>query len=137
MHTSPRPRVTAINAPFWEGCNRGVLMLQRCAAEDCARAVFYPRVCCPFCGHGTLYWEQASGAGTVRSVTRVHRPGHDAFLADAPYLFAAVTLAEGPTLYGRLDAGELTLDAIIGRPVRAVFRQVLPDQRLVQFESIP
>lgn len=33
MTAKPAPRVTDINRPFWEGCNAGKLMLQRCRAE--------------------------------------------------------------------------------------------------------
>ena len=52
----PLPRVNAINRPFWEGCNRGELVLQQCDDPACARFVYYPRVCCPYCGGGALSW---------------------------------------------------------------------------------
>ena len=77
----PMPRPTATNRPFFEGCNAGVLRIQRCTAEGCRRPIFYPRVCCPHCGHGTLDWADCSGSGRVISFTVVHRPGHDAVAA--------------------------------------------------------
>ena len=55
----PQPRVTQLNRPFWDGCNNGRLVIQKCRA--CTRAVFYPRVCCPFCKAGDLDWIEASG----------------------------------------------------------------------------
>jgi len=59
----PQPRVTALNRPFWDGCSEGRLLIQHCPA--CAKSIFYPRVCCPFCQHGELDWVQASGNGKV------------------------------------------------------------------------
>lgn len=97
----PQPRVTELNRPFWSGCNEGRLMIQRCAA--CSRAVFYPRVCCPFCQHGELAWMQASGRGKVISHTTIHRTHHDGFNSEAPYVFAAIELEEGPCIFAQLN----------------------------------
>lgn len=124
MTNAPQPKITDINRPFWDGCRTGKLMLQRCTRADCRKFVFYPRVCCPYCGCGELGWEQASGEGRLQSWTVVHRTGHAAFQPEAPYLFAAVTLAEGPVIYARVavlpDAPSLAIDM----PVRVVFPDV-------------
>ncbi len=129
----PMPRPTAVNRPFFEGCNAGVLRIQRCAAPACRRPVFYPRVCCPHCGHGALGWIECSGRGRVISYTVVHRPGHDAFLADAPYVFAAIGLEEGPTLYARVEIAPDAVAGLVGRAVRAVFREYTAGQKLPAF----
>ena len=128
----PNPRMTPINAPFWEGCNDGRLMLQRCAGADCERYVYYPRACCPHCGSGDLDWVEASGRGRVVSWTMVHRPHHAGFGPEAPYVFVAVALAEGPLMYSRL-AGTASED-LIGRSVRAVFVDHGPEQKVPFFE---
>ena len=128
----PNPRKTSINAPFWEGCNDGRLMLQRCAGADCERHVYYPRACCPYCGGGDLDWVEASGQGRVVSWTMVHRPHHAGFGPEAPYVFVAVALAEGPLMYSRLagmPAGDL-----LGRSVRAVFVEHGPGRKVPFFE---
>jgi uncharacterized OB-fold protein len=117
-HPRPLPRETPLNRPFWDGCRAGILRLQRCLA--CKQAVFYPRVCCPHCGNGALEWFDASGRGTLASWTVIHRPGHEAFMADVPYIFAAVTLAQGPILYGRLHLPP-EQSPLIGAPVQTVF----------------
>ena len=128
----PNPRMTPISAPFWEGCNDGRLMLQRCADADCERYVYYPRACCPHCGGGALDWVEASGRGRVVSWTMVHRPHHAGFGSEAPYVFVAVELAEGPLMYSRL-AGTPPED-LIGRSVRAVFVAHGPEQKVPFFE---
>src|SRR5262252_754621 len=38
------------------------------------RAVFYPRVLCPFTGSDKLEWRVSTGAGTVYATTIVHPP---------------------------------------------------------------
>jgi uncharacterized protein len=121
MSEAPQPRITETNRPFWDGCRAGKLMLQRCTDAGCGRFVFYPRVCCPYCGCGELAWQQASGDAILRSWTIVHRPGHAAFLTDAPYVFVAAMLAEGPLMYGRLMVSPDTTSLSIGGKLRVVF----------------
>lgn len=115
----PQPRINDLNRPFWNGCNEGRLMIQRCTA--CRRAVFYPRVCCPFCRHGELEWFQASGKGVVISHTTVHRTHHDGFNAEAPYVFAAIALEEGPCMFGQMLGAPIDGASLIGRAVVAKF----------------
>ena len=132
----PFPRPAPTNRPFFEGCNAGVLRIQRCAAPECRRPVFYPRVCCPHCGGGTLDWIDCSGRGRVISYTVAHRPGHDAFLADAPYVFAAIALEEGPMLYGRVEIAPDAAAGLMSRAVRVVFRDHTPGQKLPAFVPV-
>ena len=117
---APAPRVTALNRPFWDGCDAGELRLQRCVNPACSRAVYYPRVCCPFCQGPDLEWFVASGRGRVITHTTVRRTHHDGFNVYAPYVFAAIELQEGPCLYARLV--DAPIDAtLIGRAVRVRF----------------
>ena len=75
---------------------------------------------------------KASGRGRVVSWTMVHRPHHAGFGPEAPYVFLAVELAEGPLMYSRL-AGTVPED-LIGRSVRAVFVAHGPEQKVPFFE---
>ncbi len=132
----PGPHVTAITRPFWEGCNRGQLLIQKCRAPGCGRCHFYPRVCCPHCGGGELVWEAASGRGRIVSFSRIHRPHHEGFYAEAPYYYIAVCLDEGPMMFSRLRNLPESETALIGREVSVVFVDDLPEQRLPFFELI-
>jgi uncharacterized OB-fold protein len=127
----PQPRVTELNRPFWDGCNAGRLMVQRCLA--CRQAIFYPRVCCPFCQHGELEWVQATGKGKVLSHTTVHRTHHDGFNAEAPYVFAAVALEEGPCVYAQLPGAPADGTSLIGRAVRVEFLPHGPGRNIAAF----
>ena len=130
------PQVTAVNRPYWEGCNRGVLMLQRCLAATCRQYVFYPRVCCPHCRHGALEWVAASGRGRIESYTLVHRPQHATFHDEIPIWFVAVRLDEGPLMYSRLIARPASEAGVLGHAVRVVFGDGTAEQKLPLMELV-
>jgi uncharacterized OB-fold protein len=128
----PQPRVSELSRPDWEGCNQGRLLIQQCRA--CSHAVFYPRVCCPFCHTGQLDWIEASGRGTVISHTTVHRTHHDSFNAEVPYVFAAIKLEEGPCLYAQLLQAPTDGTSLIERPVTVAFVDHGPTQKIPAFQ---
>jgi uncharacterized protein len=57
-------------ASYVEGIEAGELRYQTCAT--CARAVFYPRMLCNWCGSTDIAFQVSRGAGTVYSVTVVN-----------------------------------------------------------------
>jgi uncharacterized OB-fold protein len=126
----PQPRVNEVTRPFWEGANSGALMIQRCG--NCRRAVFYPRVCCPFCKAPDPPWERASGRGRVVSHTTVRRTHHDGFNADAPYVFAAIELDEGPCIYAQVPGAPLE-ESLVGRVVAVDFVEHGPGRMMPVF----
>lgn len=113
----PQPRVTQLTKPFWEGASERRLMIQRCARPECGKAVFYPRVCCPFCQGAELNWFEASGKGQIISHTTVRRTHHDGFNAEAPYVFAAVALEEGPCVYAQIPGAPTDGPSLVGKAV--------------------
>jgi len=77
------------------------------------RYVFFPRIAEPGTGAMDLEWVEASGLGTVYSVTivRVKPPAQ-------PYNVVLVDLAEGPRIMSRVDG--VAPDAVrIGMQMRA------------------
>lgn len=87
----------------------GVLAFQRCG--DCGRAVFYPRVLCPFCGGEDLDWEESSGRGAVYATTAIHHQDSE------PHNVCLVDLEEGFRMMSRIE-GVPAEDVRIGAPVR-------------------
>ena len=74
----------------------GRFMIQR--SRSSGRYVFYPRVAEPVTGARDLEWVEASGRGTVYSVTVVRkRP------PEADYNVVLIDLEEGPRLMSRVD----------------------------------
>jgi len=132
----PQPRVNALTRPFWDGANERRLMIQRCTSQACGKAVFYPRVCCPFCKSRDLRWIEATGIGRVISHTTVHRTHHDGFNGDAPYVFAAIALEEGPCMYAQMPWAPSDGRSLVGAAVRVDFVEHGP-QRLMPVFRLP
>ena len=103
---------------------RGKFMIQRSASSG--RHVFFPRIAEPGTGATDLEWVEASGLGTVYSVTvvRVRPPA-------LPYNVVLVDLAEGPRIMSRVDG--IAPDAVrIGMQVRAAIARE-DDKPLIVF----
>ncbi|MBS7670073.1 Zn-ribbon domain-containing OB-fold protein [Croceicoccus gelatinilyticus] len=97
-------------AEWREALAEGRLLLQRTAD---GKAVFPPRVAAPGTGEGGLEWFEASGRGTIYSLTWVQRrPPQE------PYNVVLVDLDEGARLMSRVeDVAPDTLE--IGQEVEA------------------
>ena len=90
----PVPSPTDLSRPFWDGCARGVLLIQTCTS--CGYRHSTPQDICRSCHSETLQWDKATGGGEIYSYTVVWRPQIAAF--DVPYVVAIVELDEGPYL---------------------------------------
>ena len=132
MH-KPQPRVTELNRRYWDGVDAGRIVLQHCLNHACGRAIFYPRVCCPYCQHAELEWRQAAGTGRVISHSTIHRTHHDGFNDEAPYVFAAVELTEGVLVYAQLPGAPIDGESLVGRAVAADFVPHGPNRRMLVF----
>jgi uncharacterized protein len=94
----PRPAISDDTRFFWEGVERGELLIQRCAA--CGELRHPPRPMCPCCR--SLDWGtvRATGRGTVHSYAVPHHPRLPAF--PDRYVVALVELEEGTRLVTNL-----------------------------------
>ncbi|HXC88867.1 MAG TPA: OB-fold domain-containing protein [Stellaceae bacterium] len=103
-------------AAYQEHLDKGELAYQWSPAAN--RAVFYPRVICPYTGSERLEWRLSAGSGTVYATTVTHpRDG-------APYNVALIDLDEGFRLMSRVE--DIAPDAVrIG--MRVKFRVHRPD----------
>jgi uncharacterized OB-fold protein len=117
--------------PFWEGCKRGELLVQRCSS--CGTRRHPPRPMCPVCRSLAFAWEPMSGRGTIWSFVVPHPPLLPAYAELAPYNVVVVALDDDPNLrmVGNLVASaEAAINSVdpatitIGAPVRVVFAQV-------------
>lgn len=66
-------------------------------SPEARRAVFYPRLVCPFTGSSRLEWRIASGLGTVHSTTTVHP------VEGTPFNVALIDCDEGFRLMSRVE----------------------------------
>jgi hypothetical protein len=96
-------------ATYLAHLERGQLAYQ--FSPQAGRAVFYPRLVCPFTGSDQLEWRVSKGLGTVYSTTVVHPQ------EGAPYNVALIDCDEGFRLMSRVE--ELPPEQVkIGQRVR-------------------
>ena len=122
--------MSAANEPFFQGCERGELLLRHCRA--CDETHFHPRVVCIHCGSRDLDWSRASGDATLVSYSVVRRAIQPQFKDRVPYVVAIVRLDEGPQMMSQvLDCDPDALK--IGAPLRLGFDSLGGDRPLPVF----
>ncbi len=130
-YKKPIPVPTPETQHFWDGCQRGELVLQRC--KDTGKAYFPPRPFSPYTGSTNIETFQASGKGILYSYVINHRPPKG-FEADAPYAIAVVELAEGPRMMANIVDCPQTPEALqLDMPLEVVFEQITDQIALPKF----
>ena len=85
-----------IAAPFWDGCRRHELRLQR--SRSTGEWIFPPRPAYA----GDWEWVRVSGRGIVFTFVVVRPPMLPAFADRVPFAIAVIELEEGPRLVGHV-----------------------------------
>jgi len=108
----PAPGVNPETEPFWAAARSGKFVLPWCVESK--KAFWYPRAVSPFKPGGKVEWREASGRGTIYSLSVMKR-------APEPYTIAYVTLDEGPTMMTNIV--DCDFDKLkIGQKVKLVFK---------------
>lgn len=121
---------------FWQACNHGRLVMQRCTS--CAKFRWHPAPLCTHCQADGYDWVDLSGHGRITTWTVITHPVHPAAVARVPYIVAEIELDEQPGLRmisNVVDAtgAELAVDARVTLGfVRHPAGQQLPVFRLVR-----
>ena len=126
----PVPAITPEMAPFFEGCRRQRLMIQRC--DPCGTLRFPAREQCADCLSTKSSWVAVSGRGTVYSYNIMHQLYHPAFAAELPYAVVVIKLDEGAKFTSNL-IGIRPHDIKCGMPVEVVFERVNDDVTVPKF----
>ncbi len=119
-----RPVAPAPNeetAPFWEGCAREELLLQRCAA--CGAYRHPPAPICPECLAEDSAWVRASGRGAIYTFAVVRQALAKGWQPMVPYVVAVIELEEGPRFVSNM-VGIAPEDVTIGMPVEVTFEPI-------------
>ncbi len=99
---------------YWEGADRGELVLQRCRA--CQTVQHRPRAICASCLSSEIEHFVASGRGTVYTFTVTNQNQMPGFRDACPYVLAYIDLDEGPRLMSNVVGCEPD-DVAIGMSV--------------------
>lgn len=128
----PQPTLSHDTAFFWEGLQRGELLIQRCVG--CHELRHPPGPACMKCH--CLEWDsvQSRGRGRLVSFVVMHKPQVASF--GYPHPVGLVELDEGVRLVAPLSVA--APDAFeIGMRVQAVIEPVAGEYRLPRFEPAP
>lgn len=126
------PQPNPETQPFWDGCRRGELRLQRCGA--CGVVRFPPRPVCPSCLSRDQEWFAATGRGVLDSYVIHHRPMPG---FEPPYAIALVRLDEGPRMMSNVVGCDQTPEALVlDMPLEVTFLPVSDDIHLPQFRPL-
>ncbi len=128
-----RPVIPAANfdtQPFWEGCARGELLLQRCDA--CGSYRHPPSPVCPNCLSDKHAWVPSSGRGKVYTFVVVRETRARGWDKMVPYVVAVISLDEGPHML--TDLINVAPEAVtIDMPVAVTFEELDGTTRLPLF----
>ena len=97
MRPDPIQRIDT--AFFWEGCEKGEFLVQKC--EPCNKLWHPPRPMCPTCHSLEKTYDKLSGKGTVLSWARQVRPA-SYFFEESPFVIL-VELEEGIRMLSNLE----------------------------------
>lgn len=115
------PSPTPDSQPFWDGCARHELLIQRCLPHG--HFWFPPANVCQRCWSADFDWTPVSGQGELFTFT-VYRRAYSRELADQlPYVVGIVELAEGPRLITNI-VGCAPEKLHVGMQVEVVFEDL-------------
>jgi len=130
-YQKPIPQPTPETQHFWDGCNNGKLLLQRC--KDTGTAYFPPRPFSPYTGSKDIEIFEASGKAKLFSYVINHRPAKG-FEDEAPYAIAVIELDEGPRMMSNIVECEQTPEALkLDMSLEVIFEKITDEISLPKF----
>ena len=115
------PLITPDNASFWQGGEKGKLMIHHCA--NCPRFFHPPAPICPHCLSEEVQPQEVSGRGIIVTYTVNYQKWDDD--TEHPFVIAIVELLEQPGLRFVTNIVETQMDTIqIDMPVEVTFTQI-------------
>ena len=130
-YNKPLPRPTPWSKPFWEGCKRHELLIQRC--KECQEHIFYPKIFCPSCFSSTLEWVKSSGRGKIYTYAAIYSYAPTEFSEEVPYIVAVVELEEGVRMMSNIVECKPE-DVRCDMEVEVVFDDVTEEMTLPKFK---
>jgi uncharacterized OB-fold protein len=128
----PLPAITDDTRPFWEGCRRRELVVQRCTA--CGAFRHPPAPICWRCRSFAHEWVRSSGRGTVFTFALVQRAFLPALAAHVPYTIVVVALDDAPGVRVLSNLVEATpAELSVGLPVEVLFEDVTAEVTVPRF----
>lgn len=131
--TGKLPGRTPETAPFWEGCNEGVFLLQRC--RRCDQVQYHYRAHCSHCWSDEIEDFPSAGKGTVWTCSTVYKNNSPGYRERTPYSVAVVELEGGVKVLGNVVDGDPE-QVYIGMPVELRFSRAQTGQMIPVFVAV-
>ena len=124
-----------LDKPFWDACNQGKLVIQKCKA--CDRLQHPPAAQCAKCGSAEhLEWREVSGRGRIYSYAVMHDTPVTLLFKEQPFNIAIIELEQGIKMLSHLP-GTPADKVPVGAEVQVVFEttpatgQKVPEWKVV------
>jgi len=130
--TGPVPTTVIETQPFWNACNKGQFLVQRCS--DCGKVQYHYRAFCCHCWSDAVEDLPIQGTGKVwtYSVVKVNRSPQ--FSEWGVYATGVIEVPEGVKIIARITADDLER-VRIGASVRLAFAKA-PNGQQVPFFTV-
>ncbi|MGD6741796.1 Zn-ribbon domain-containing OB-fold protein [Streptomyces sp. BH106] len=125
------PVPTPETAPFWDACNEGTFLLQRC--RDCGKTQYHYRALCCHCWSDQVDDFASSGKGTVWTCSVVYKNNTPGYVDKLPYVVGLVELEGGVKVFGNI-LGDAPEAVDIGTAVEITFAKADNGQMIPLFE---
>jgi len=132
-YKKPLPSMSVWSAPFWEGCKREELLIQKC--RDCGTFIFYPKMYCTNCLSSNLEWIKSRGKGKIYTHMTVYGFQPTEFSEDVPYVVAVIQLDEGVRMMSNIVNCKEE-EVFCNMPVEVVFEKVTKEFTLPKFQPV-
>lgn len=129
----PVPEPSSEDAPFWNACLEGKLLIRHC--QDCQKHFHPPMPGCTHCGSTNVDWREVSGNGSIFTYTVIHHPAHSVLKGHPPYNVSVVLLDDADdvrVISNVIDVPPSELS--VGMPVSVCFEDAGNGMMLPRFK---
>jgi len=132
----PTPIPNDLSAPFWNACNEGRLVVQRC--KSCNRMQYPPENVCFDCDSASgLEWHEVSGRGTINGYVVVHDSRLRMWVPQQPYNVAVIHIEEDHTINFFSNLPGTKADQVpVGSKVQVEFVETQSGQKIPEWQIV-
>lgn len=138
----PIPVPDEISKPFWDACNEGRLIIQRCTACTGRRGLNVmqhpPEKACQYCGSDQhLEWHKVSGRGRIEGYIVIYDSRLASWVPEQPYNVAIIEIEENPDIRFFSNLPGTPVDEVpVGASVQVEFQETQTGQKIPEWQVV-
>ena len=130
-----------ISKPFWDACNEGKLVVQKCAGCQSNEGQDWlqhpPQANCFKCGTpDSLTWQEMNGRGKIHGYCTMYDSRIRSLQEDQPFIIAVIELEDAPEIkmFSHLPGTPVDDNVPVGATVHVEFQDTLgTDQKVAEW----